>query len=336
MVCLFRPRNKTVVVRLVSYKRAAASVFTRAAAPTGFLGRRSLSCVAMADDDDVCLEGNGVCLDGNDDDDDDLCLEGNDDDNDDLCLEENDEDGESLCLEENAQDSEDELLLEDNPEGAADDEASASDLEGNATVPAMTVSDLKDLGNAAFKKEEVDTALSYYNAALAEAANIASEENASERSILLINRAACALKLADWPAAINDCTAALSMGAASSSTRRKALYRRASAFAESGDIDGAQRDVSQLPSEDVSTVKLAARLSAMRSDAQRGNSQATVPAEAPRPPRPPRQPAATPPAHRRRVSCISPTTPERALFHETVRAFRTARLPVLRPPPFHS
>ena len=289
----------------------------------------------MADDGDNADDSDGLELEDNDGD--------SEDEADSLQLENNDGDDESddgsLQLEANSSledggatsDAEEEVVLLE--ENVANTSAAAP-----ASTPQQTVGELKELGNAAFKDGRPAHALEQYSAALAAAAANASECNAAERSTLLTNRAACSLKLTDWAAAINDCTAALSMAAASTSTRAKALFRRATAFGECGDMEGAWRDLQMLPPEDPATKRLQAKLQAMRPPAEvlidrqdrRGSAGSPTVAQddsstssVPIPTAPPSQSApsqsvqAATVVRRRRVSCISPTTPERALFHET-------------------
>ena len=235
--------------------------------------------MADVDDDDVLqLEENGA---DESDDDEGLQLEDNTADNDD--------EADALRLEENAAEEESELALEDN--GAEQ----VVQLEENI-VPAVSVLELKRRGNRAFKAAEFREAQAAYSEALA---GCAAGDNA-ERSTLLTNRAACAIKLCDWSAAINDCTAALSVSAVTPDSKTKALFRRATAFLESGDSAGARRDLEQLSASDAAVVKLRARVDAAGRSATM--SQPTAGAAAS--------------AHRKRVSCISPTTPERHLFHE--------------------
>ena len=217
---------------------------------------------------------------------------------DELQLEENDGDDdtdEGLQLEENLEDG---LVLEDNE----DEESSVTLEENEAPGHIASASDCKEEGNRAFKEGRLQDAREAYSSGL-----LAADANA-ERSILLTNRAACALRLLDWAGAINDCTAALSVSAASTDTRAKALFRRATAFLESGDAEGATRDLAQLPEDDAMVNRLRARLAKQgtggatasgREGANGGNGAAGVSA-----------------GRRRRVSCISPTTPERQLFHE--------------------
>ena len=270
---------------------------------------------------------------------------------DELTLEDNDDD-DGLLLEDNPVDDDDDddgLLLEDNPaDGSSDDDdgslvleenladASSSDdgellLEENAPDPEPSVATLKQQGNEQFKAGRPLEAREAYTAALAASSRGVGAENA-ERATLLTNRAACALKLREWPAAINDCTAALSMTAAAAETRAKALFRRASAFIELGDLDGARHDVAELPEGDAKIQQLreSLRQAALVANAggggggsgsgggggggggsgsggggsggggggSGGGGGGGV-------------------SHRRwRVSCISPTTPERHLFHE--------------------
>eukprot|EP00966_Prymnesium_polylepis_P130735 3023853-Prymnesium_polylepis.1 len=87
-------------------------------------------------------------------------------------------------------------------------------------------------------------------------------DSSSERALLLANMAAASLKLGEWDSAVNDCTAALSMSAAAADTRHKALYRRASAFVELGDVEGAARDLAALPPSDSAVARLGKRVDA--------------------------------------------------------------------------
>ena len=232
-----------------------------------------------------------------------------DSDSDGLQLEENDDDG-GLELEENNAESDDGLQLEENIndgnasdddglqlEEQPDDEDEPVVLEANIA----SASELKDRGNLAFKEGRLRDARDAYSAGL-----LVAVENA-ERSTLLTNRAAVAVKLSDWSSAINDCTAALSVSAISSDTRTKALFRRATAFLESGDAEGARRDLSQFPEGDITVKKLRARL--LESD-NNGTATANATGGAV-------VTNGSSASRRWRVSCISPTTPERHLFHET-------------------
>ena len=66
---------------------------------------------------------------------------------------------------------------------------------------------------------------------------------------LLTNRAACALKLRDWPGAINDCTAALSM----SERARTAFIDAARASMTDSAARAAPKTTPSLSSSDAST-----------------------------------------------------------------------------------
>ena len=246
-----------------------------------------------------------------DEDSDTLLLEDND------SLPEDDEDG-ALLLEENACDDdeeEDTLQLEDNDASPAKPDANRD-----------TVVELKERGNLAFKGGRLDEACAAYTAALA-ASSRCDGENAEISSTLLTNRAACCLKLGDWAATINDCTAALSMSAALAETRTKALFRRATAFLENGDVEGARRDLDQLPSADAKVQQLRLRLAKLSTE--RSTARSADPAAGDDGMGNPASGACGGGAmdacagggdarHRRwRVSCISPTTPERHLFHES-------------------
>ena len=229
-------------------------------------------------------------------------------------------------------DDDDELQLEENVidaepllEGNDDDDLALEDNVDKAPPPApptLSPSEHKAAGNLAFKEGRLAEARSAYGAALA--ATGAADNG--ERSTLLANRAACALKLADWGGAINDCTAALSMSAITPATRTKAIFRRATAFVEAGDADGARHDLQQLPASDPMVRKLRARVdslgkpvpAAAAATATTAGSEGSSAAVRAR-------------VHHRRVSCISPTTPERHLFHETAlyRCFREQTHPDL-------
>ena len=266
-----------------------------------------------------------------------------------------DDDSDGLELEDNcdtsrimgyrSSDEDDELVMEDNLPDDNDDEDDGPTMEENEPIaeheeydeddgleleendasgpqsPTLSAADLKELGNVAFKSGDHVEARRYYSEALAAAVGTATAENAAERAILLSNRAACALKLADWPAAINDCTAVLSMSAASANTRTKALFRRASAFAECGELADARRDLELLPMSDPSAKRLRASLTATSPAAKQPAAPSRERAEqaAVR-----ERNGAGGSARKKRVSCISPTTPERALFHEAVCADRAA------------
>ena len=108
----------------------------------------------------------------------------------------------------------------------------------------------RDAGNRAFRSGDAHEAKTEYSAALAAASSSVDESDASERASVLANRAACCLRLREWAAVINDCTAALSLSDAKPETRIKALYRRATAFIEVGEVASAKRDILQLPQND--------------------------------------------------------------------------------------
>ena len=249
---------------------------------------------------------------------------------------ESDEESGDCGLEENdGGDSDGRLELEDNDEclqleendAAYESDGGSLELEDNDTPLRRSVAELKASGNAAFREGRLNDAREAYSEALtaSHSLSLGAETNA-ERATLLANRAACALKLSDWAAAISDCTAALSMGDIAAETRDKALYRRATAFLESGDVDGARYDLAQLPPSDAKVLSLQKRLpkadcwgsnrnncssnggnggNGGGSDGTHGGGVTVV------------APICGGACRRWRVSCISPTTVERHLFHET-------------------
>ena len=137
-----------------------------------------------------------------------------DTDDDELTLEANaaDTDDDELTLEANetsAEEDGDELQLEDNGHEEANDDDDGPSLEDNPAEDisrSPSASELREKGNIAFKAGHLEEARRLYSKALAYADN-------AERSTLLANRAACALRQRDWAGAINDCTAALSVSA---------------------------------------------------------------------------------------------------------------------------
>ena len=129
---------------------------------------------------------------------------------------------------------------------------------------------------------------------------VGSSRQNARRAVLLINRAACALKSGDREAAINDCTAALTLLPPDGDVRHQAILWRARAFAEVGDVESARRDLRTLPTSNAAAARLSRRLDEERELARTAAS--------------PRSTAAARAC--RRVSCISPTTVERHLFHE--------------------
>lgn len=266
-----------------------------------------------------------------DDDDDELQLETNPaedddaDDDDDLLLEENADEDDLLLEENDGAEEEEGLLLEDNNDGTE----GPGPEEGlrQEKIAQASVAELRERGNAAFRAGRVEEARLQYSDALtaSHAAALGADTN-SERSTLLANRAACALKLRDWAGAINDCTAALSHCDAKDETRAKALYRRATAFFETGDIEGAWHDLADLPVDDPKVASLRDCLPPVASgtghggtghvgNGHVGNGHGGVVA-APGSGAITATPSAGLASRRWRVSCISPTTPERHLFHE--------------------
>lgn len=225
-----------------------ADLFAKAqlAKPAG--ERRCKGCTAAASSEDT-LEENELTLEENDDE---LILEENDDD---------DDDDEPLVLEENEaeSDSSDDLVLEDNAAGRTSDsegpmlEENEDGGSGGGGAPSAERADaLRAEGNGHFKAGRVAEARAAYGAALS---SLPLGDNAG-RATLLTNRAAAALKATDWTAAINDCTAALTLTAIGSETRRKALFRRATAFVEVGDHSSARRDLGELPLDDSAVARL--------------------------------------------------------------------------------
>ena len=285
-----------------------ADLFAKAqlAKPAG--ERRCKGCTAAASSEgELTLEENELTLEENDDE---LILEENDDD---------DDDDEPLVLEENEaeSDSSDDLVLEDNAAGRTSDsegpmlEENEDGGSGGGGAPSAERADaLRAEGNGHFKAGRVAEARAAYGAALS---SLPLGDNAG-RATLLTNRAAAALKATDWTAAINDCTAALTLTAIGSETRRKALFRRATAFVEVGDHSSARRDLGELPLDDSAVARLRRTVEAasgpVRGGGGGGAAATTDASEA--------AGAASGRAGGRRViSCIAPTTPERHLFHES-------------------
>ena len=88
---------------------------------------------------------------------------------------------------------------------------------GLANTLTRSMAEHREEGNTAFREKRYEAARHAYAAALAV---IYVHENA-ERALLLSNMAAVSLKLGQWSAAINDCTAALSVSDAAPETREK-------------------------------------------------------------------------------------------------------------------
>ncbi|KAF5102462.1 hypothetical protein D0Z00_000389 [Geotrichum galactomycetum] len=78
----------------------------------------------------------------------------------------------------------------------------------NSSTSIDTVAQLKQAGNAAFSKGEISNAIELYTRAIELAK--ATEPGAVDPA-LYSNRAACQLKVADWPAAVRDCDAGMSL-----------------------------------------------------------------------------------------------------------------------------
>ena len=199
--------------------------------------------------------------------------------------------------------------------------ASVGEAVASSNVTDVGARDLTEGADAAFRAGRYEEARRAYATALTVADVHANEE----RARLLCEMAAASLRLGHWPAAINDCTAALSVGAASEETRRRALAQRAQAFVETGDVAGARRDLSQLQPNDPIVSKLHLRIkrdeaggrvaaSGQGEAGERGSRDTT------------RSGGGVGGAGGRssgvsrytrwKVSCISPTTPERHMFHE--------------------
>jgi len=193
-----------------------------------------------------------------DEEEDDLVLEENEDDEAGPLLEDNDlSDGsdDGLFLEDNSgTDGEDEeLMLQDNSEDAD------SESSGAQAMPSVKRAEaLRAEGNAHFKAGRMDAARLTYSSAIAASPP---REN-SARATILTNRAAASLKLSDWTAAINDCTAALTLTAIAPESRAKALFRRATAFAAAGDVESAQNDLLELPPADAAVARLRRQIDA--------------------------------------------------------------------------
>eukprot|EP00967_Tisochrysis_lutea_P008770 scaffold10484_cov31-Tisochrysis_lutea.AAC.7 len=220
-------------------------------------------------------------------------------------LEENDEGDNSdsgLVLEENdaahaahgaagVEGDEEELALEEN------EEIRPHDLDFLAS--AKRAEELRTQGNMHFKEGRMEEARTLYTAAIAASPQ---QDNAA-RATILTNRAAASLKLSDWAASINDCTAALTLTAIAPDCQRKALFRRATAFINIGDTASAKKDLAELPSSDPAVARLRRQASEVESATVRTSAGVVS-----------RSGAAAGAA--RLVSCIAPTTPERHVFHE--------------------
>jgi tetratricopeptide (TPR) repeat protein len=298
-------------------------------------------------------------------------------DSDELQLEENEED--ELVLEDNADgpllednaagsDSDDGLVLEHNvgtPGAAAmdEDEDEVTLEENEATVcfangaeampSAERAEALRVEGNSHFRAGRMAVARSAYSAALA----VSPPSDNAASATILTNRAAASLQLSDWTAVINDCTAALTLTAIAPETRRKALFRRATAFVQSGDAASARRDLADLPAGDPSVAKLRREMGDAAPAAglsNRGGSSAAGGrsggggvsrggrggsaemgggsghcggGSAARPV----SSSGAGAGAGRLVSCIAPTTPERHIFHDCAlyRCFSTQTHPAI-------
>lgn len=92
----------------------------------------------------------------------------------------------------------------------------------------------KAAGNEHFKKENYHEAVKCYTNALSQ-----SPQDHECKAVFLKNRAACYLKLKQYSLALNDCTQALNVVP----NDEKALYRRAVAYRESGNLTDAFTDI---------------------------------------------------------------------------------------------
>lgn len=80
----------------------------------------------------------------------------------------------------------------------------------------------KEEGNAAFKKQDYETAYDFYSQAI----ELCPESHSQNRAVYLANRATCSLKLGNPQAAVDDCTAAIEYNP----DYRKAYLKRAHAL----------------------------------------------------------------------------------------------------------
>lgn len=103
--------------------------------------------------------------------------------------------------------------------------------------------DLKDQGNDHFRSGEWKQAEAAYTKGIESFRNVTTE-NEAVLCNLLVNRAACHLKLESFQACIDDCSLAIEFPPNSFSA--KALYRRATAFAKLQDYSAARRDLQKL------------------------------------------------------------------------------------------
>lgn len=151
-----------------------------------------------------------------------------------LRLEENEEEDGPL-LEDNdpGADSDGGLVLEENAAsrgaaaagGGSEEEEEELELQeneecGDGAPSAELVEALRVEGNEHFKAGRMAEARAAYTAAV----SASPPGDNALRATVLTNRAAAALRCSDWTAAINDCTAALTLTAISPETRTKARF----------------------------------------------------------------------------------------------------------------
>jgi hypothetical protein len=110
----------------------------------------------------------------------------------------------------------------------------------NSSSSIDTVAQLKQAGNAAFSKGEISNATELYTRAIELAK---ATEPGTVDPALYSNRAACRLKAADWPAAVHDCDAGISIiallvdkspGSVNVGVQSKLYFRKATALEAEG------------------------------------------------------------------------------------------------------
>jgi tetratricopeptide (TPR) repeat protein len=106
----------------------------------------------------------------------------------------------------------------------------------------------KEEGNDQYRKGNHDSAKNKYTDGINLLTHRTDEESKALLGNLLINRAACSLKLSDYPSCIDDCTLALTY--ADPSLRAKALFRRATAFCQMGKLSESRIDLQTILSQD--------------------------------------------------------------------------------------
>lgn len=106
-----------------------------------------------------------------------------------------------------------------------------------APAGAATWQDHKAKGNAAYTAGDTAEAVAQYSAALKDVSM-----PASDRAVILCNRAQCYLKTGDNGAAVDDCTSCLTL----TPDNVKALFRRAAAYEAMGEKMDALQDYRQV------------------------------------------------------------------------------------------